>query len=198
MRQVDEQELSKKELILKVTLGLLESEGFKGVTIRKIAEAADVNVALVNYHFGSKNKLINEVIQILVDSLKELFVILDDDSIEPKMRLKRFLIQYVNIYHQYPFIARHILDQDAVIFDSQKEFVVFMKAIGLKKMQRTIEQLTGETDPEKLTIMMTHLLGSTFLPALIEPLYEKVTGFPLPDRETRIGLMLDRYFSESK
>lgn len=63
MKKTQGHELKKKELILKVTLDLIKNEGFEGITIRKIASKANVNVALINYHFGSKNKLVNEIIQ---------------------------------------------------------------------------------------------------------------------------------------
>ncbi len=198
MNHGEERECSKKELILEATLNLIEREGFEGITLRKIASEADVNVSLINYHFGSKDKLMNKIIQMIANSFKESFAILDDDSIEPRERLKRFLIQYIHVYHQYPFILRKIMDKEAGLFDSHHECIRFIKAIGLKKMQRTIEQLTGETDPETLMIMTSHLIGAAFLPVLIEPLYEKVMGFPLTDKDSRIELLLERYFQETK
>lgn len=188
-------QITKKELILQATLSLIKREGFEGITIRKIASEAEVNVGLVNYYFGSKDKLINEVIQILATSLKDTFALLDDKTVAPKDRLKQFLIQYVTIYQQYPFIGLKILSQGTLLFESQRDFVTFIKAIGLRKMHHTIQEITGESDSEKITIMMSHLLGATFLPTLMEPLFEKVTGLPLPDMEKRIDLMLERYFS---
>ena len=43
-----------KSLILQATLSLLETQGLQKVTVRKIAAHAGVNVAAVNYHFGTK------------------------------------------------------------------------------------------------------------------------------------------------
>ncbi len=198
MKNTEDQDMSKKDQILEAALNLIKSEGFEKVTMRKIASEAHVNVGLVNYYFGTKNKLINEVIQILVHSIRDSFTILDDHSMPPKERLKSFLTEYVKAYHQYPFIARQMLEPHAVMFDSQKEFVHFVKSIGLKKMQQTIEELSGESDPENLSIMTSHLLGAIFLPVLIEPLYEKVTGFQFPEENKRIALLLDRYFPDTE
>lgn len=196
MTQLVEKDLSTKELILQVTLELIKKEGFEALTVRKIASLAHINVALVNYHFGSKNKLLNAVIQILVTSFRESFTIFDNAALDPRERLKRFLIQYINAYHQYPFIARRLLNEEPVMFESQLEFVDFIKAIGLKKVQSTIEELSGESDPQKLTIMMSHLLGAVFLPTLIEPLYETVTGYPFSNVEIQVDILLDRYFAK--
>lgn len=196
MTHLVEKDLSTKELIIQVTLELIKKEGFEALTVRKIASLAHINVALVNYHFGSKNKLLNAVIQILVTSFRESFTIFDNAALDPRERLKRFLIQYINAYHQYPFIARRLLNEEPVMFESQLEFVDFIKAIGLKKVQSTIEELSGESDPQKLTIMMSHLLGAVFLPTLIEPLYETVTGYPFSNVETQVDILLDRYFAK--
>src|SRR3982074_3153715 len=40
---------------------LYADRGFADVTLRDIAAAADVNLAAVNYHFGSKDELIAEL-----------------------------------------------------------------------------------------------------------------------------------------
>lgn len=191
-------DLSKKELIVKVTLDIIKHEGFKGVTIRKIALLANVNIALVNYYFGSKDHLLNEAIQVLIHSLKESFLILDNDKIQPRERLKRFLMQYVNIFDQYPFIVQKILSSEPFKFESPKKFVHFIKVIGLKKMQATIAELSGEHDPETVTIMTSQILGAVFLPPLIEPMYETVTGTPFADREEQIEILLNRYFPSEK
>lgn len=52
---------STKERILEVTERLVAERGFESVTLRDITGAAGVNVAAVNYHFGSKEKLFEEI-----------------------------------------------------------------------------------------------------------------------------------------
>lgn len=197
MGQIIRTDLSKKDLILNATLDLIKDEGFEGVTIRKIAARANVNVALINYHFGSKDKLLNTVIHLLVSSIKHSFIILDDRTIESRERLKRFLIQYLNTFHQYPFIVRKLVDREPLQFESQFEFVNFLKSIGLQKVRQTIQELSGERDPQTLTIMMSHILGAVFLPFLIEPIYQTVTGETFTDVETQVELLLHRYFPQS-
>lgn len=52
-----------KERILRAALGLFAGKGFDKTTVREICAAADVNVALVNYHFKSKEGLYKTCIQ---------------------------------------------------------------------------------------------------------------------------------------
>ena len=47
--------------ILSAAERLYADRGFADVTLRDIVAAADVNLAAVNYHFGSKDELIAEL-----------------------------------------------------------------------------------------------------------------------------------------
>lgn len=62
-RRSPKQERSRKtvELILNATLALLEQEGFAGVTMQKIADRADINVAAVYGYFPNKHQVIAEL-----------------------------------------------------------------------------------------------------------------------------------------
>ena len=51
-----------KERILDITERLLAEHGVTGTSIRLITDAANVNVAAVNYHFGTKRDLVQAVI----------------------------------------------------------------------------------------------------------------------------------------
>jgi len=44
--------------ILLAAKALFAQQGFNGTTVRQVCEAADANVALVSYHFGGKEKLL--------------------------------------------------------------------------------------------------------------------------------------------
>lgn len=52
-----------KDKILEVARVLFATLGFEGASIREIAKAAEVNVASVNYHFSSKEKLFHEILR---------------------------------------------------------------------------------------------------------------------------------------
>lgn len=80
----------KKERILEETLKLISEEGFDNVTIRKIAKRANVNVALINYHFGSKNKLLNIALKKILSVLMETFSLLENEKVDPLGRLRSF------------------------------------------------------------------------------------------------------------
>lgn len=60
---------STKERILAAAELLFAQHGFSETSLREVTSHADVNLAAVNYHFGSKSNLINEVFRRRLDEL---------------------------------------------------------------------------------------------------------------------------------
>ena len=53
----------KRQQIIETALQLFAEKGFEGTSIRDIAEKATVNVAMVNYYFGTKEKLFEKIVE---------------------------------------------------------------------------------------------------------------------------------------
>ncbi len=60
---------STKDRILGAAEELFAQNGFAGTSLREVTSRADVNVAAVNYHFGSKENLVNEVFRRRMDEM---------------------------------------------------------------------------------------------------------------------------------
>jgi AcrR family transcriptional regulator len=60
---------STKERILTAAEALFAQRGFDGASLRQLTAAAGVNLAAVNYHFGSKDNLVEEVFRRRLDQL---------------------------------------------------------------------------------------------------------------------------------
>jgi AcrR family transcriptional regulator len=60
---------STKDRILGAAETLFARHGFAGASLRQVTAAAHVNLAAVNYHFGSKDNLIEEVFRRRLDEL---------------------------------------------------------------------------------------------------------------------------------
>lgn len=55
--------IDKRDHIINKAVELFAAKGFEGTSIRDLATAADVNVAMVNYYFGTKEKLFDALIE---------------------------------------------------------------------------------------------------------------------------------------
>ncbi len=61
--------LSTPERILAAAETLFAEHGFDGTSLRQVTSAAGVNLAAVNYHFGSKDQLIHKILHRQLDEL---------------------------------------------------------------------------------------------------------------------------------
>lgn len=63
--------ISTKERILAAAEALFAQRGFDGASLRRLTACAGVNLAAVNYHFGSKEKLVEQVFKRRLDALNQ-------------------------------------------------------------------------------------------------------------------------------
>lgn len=61
---------------------LFSLHGFDGVSVRDITKASGVDVALANYHFGSKDQLFDAVFQRRAEAVNARRIVLLDDVVE--------------------------------------------------------------------------------------------------------------------
>lgn len=62
-------QFSTKDRILGAAEELFAQHGFGGTSLRQVTSRADVNIAAVNYHFGSKENLVTEVFRRRMDEM---------------------------------------------------------------------------------------------------------------------------------
>ena len=65
-----------KERILDAAEALFMEHGFEATSLRAITAAADVNLAAVNYHFGTKEELFEAVLTRRLDPMNEQRIVL--------------------------------------------------------------------------------------------------------------------------
>lgn len=78
----NKEELSTEEKIKEAARKIFLQKGFAGTKIRDIAEEANINIALLNYYFRSKEKLFDAIFnEALAELLSGMLSILDDRSL---------------------------------------------------------------------------------------------------------------------
>ncbi len=81
--------------ILQVAEKLFAKKGFDGATIREISEKANVNVAMVSYYFGSKEKLLESLILYRTSDLKDSLEHIIDEDLNPTQKIEKFIQLYI-------------------------------------------------------------------------------------------------------
>lgn len=93
---MDKEKIDKKDHILYVAERIFSEAGFDGASTRMISGEAGVNMAMLNYYFGSKEGLYMAIFRRKISaSLTILQNIGSDDTITAWGKLERFIDNYV-------------------------------------------------------------------------------------------------------
>jgi Transcriptional regulator len=96
---------TKDQLIAATRQLLLSAEAPEKITARQISQAANVNLAMINYCFGSKDELLKTVIDGIIASEFTPFAAADHSQ-NPKEELKNLLYHMSEVTIKYEPITR--------------------------------------------------------------------------------------------
>lgn len=90
-------EFNDKQLqIIETAEKLFADRGFKGTSVRDIAEEAGINLAMISYYFGSKVKLMEAIFEVRIGSVQmRIESLLKDDSITPLQKINMLVDEHV-------------------------------------------------------------------------------------------------------
>jgi len=87
----------KREHILVVAEELFAEKGFDGTSVRDIAQQAGVNLAMISYYFGSKEKLLESLLEFRAGYMYGILEELNkDESLSPWDKIDRLVDFYVD------------------------------------------------------------------------------------------------------
>jgi AcrR family transcriptional regulator len=87
----------KKEFLLETAASLFAENGFDGTSVRMIADKSGMNVAMISYYFGSKEKLFEELISNKINYMKEqLSAVMDNEKLDPWKKMELVIESYAS------------------------------------------------------------------------------------------------------
>ncbi len=88
--------LNEKQIqILQVAEKLFAEKGFDGTSVRNIAKEAGINIAMVSYYFGSKEKMLEALILSRSSDLKIQLENIFKEEIEPMEKIDKLIELYM-------------------------------------------------------------------------------------------------------
>lgn len=82
--------------ILEVAETLFAEKGFDGTSIRDISKIAKINIAMISYYFGSKERLLQSLIIFKTTDLKSQLENLLLEDLEPIEKVNKLIEIYIN------------------------------------------------------------------------------------------------------
>ena len=92
--------------IIDAAIPLFAMKGFAAVSVKELAEAADVNIALISYYFGGKENLYSVVLEKQFAIIAEITDTASKEEISTVDKLKYFAKSMVKAHKQYPYISQ--------------------------------------------------------------------------------------------
>ena len=193
-----------RERIVRAALDGIDRVGVDGLTVRGIAEAAEVNGAAINYYFGTKERLLEEVLdraghEGLWGSLEELEALIEDNRGDVRAGLEEYLSEFLPALLARPnrLAARFHAPLTEQTYDGTRvrelnEYLEgFLELVGPSLR-------AGTPDDRRISVMQlwSALLGIGLMPRLFE-------GFAGPHALTAEGLdrwvarLLDHFLDEA-
>jgi AcrR family transcriptional regulator len=182
-----------KETIMIETMDLIKksSGNINEITTRQIAERAGVGVGLINYHFTSKDLLIEQCVQKIIKGVIEAFQPEISKDLSPVDRLKTIAKMVTDFLVENPSVSRISILGD---YQNPKSLDNTMKTVNGFLGSFTDSDITNN-EKRLLLFNLTCMIQAAFLRKDIS---KECLGFNFNNKKERdkyIDFLVDRLFS---
>lgn len=184
-----------KEKIIETTIGLIRKNNgmIDNITIRDIAKLSEVGIGLVNYHFGTKENLIEQCVQRIITKVITSFQPQIYENMNAVNRLKTVAKQVADFLMDNPEISKISIIADLsspkIMDNTMKTVMGFMTTIAVQNEEKQAEN-------KLLSYCMTLILQGVFLR---KDTTKDTIGYEINDKEERdkfIDYVINKLFEE--
>ena len=124
--------------IVRAAIDEFAARGFKGASMDAIADRTDTTRALINYYFGSKEKVYLAVLEHVYSEIRQAEGLLDLDHLDPTAAIRRIVEFTFTYYLEHEGFVR------LVVAENQARGRHFRKSKTMRSLNRPIiERLAG-------------------------------------------------------
>lgn len=151
--------------ILDIAEELIAKKGYEGTSVRDICSKANINVAMISYYFGSKEKMMSYLYQYRVLRTRENFSGFADTIKDgkPEMQMKEMIKYIVGQLFKYNYFHGFVT-QELRHTDSVKDELMDFYQLFVKKLDEVIKKGVASgvfTFTPKPEDVLTTIIGST-------------------------------------
>lgn len=183
-----------KNRIIDVTTELIEQHNgnIKEITARMIASKADVGLGLINYHFGSKEKLITECVQRIIGKVVAGFH-MEQEFQTDKERLTAWATYVFNFLFEHSAISRVSILGDFQNYSENCNSVLTQRGFSM-----SLKSSKSKENKSMLVFILTAAMQAAFLGSETA---KQLLGYDFTnsdDRAAYIGKLVDILFEGGK
>ncbi len=165
-----------REKILNTAIRLFAKQGYNATGVRQITKEADTTVSMVSYYFGSKEGILQEIIDDYFRKIQPFVDTAFKDTTSHEMMIRNFVNNYLTIIKDYPDQVR-IVNHELAFGNSKVED---LRTEHVKRHQNKIQDFI-QTDTQvnkdieyEMTILWSALMGMVVYPVMLKPIYSKI------------------------
>lgn len=182
-------EWSDKQIaILNVAEDLFSKKGFDGTSVRHIAEKAGVNVAMISYYFGSKERLLHSLIKDRTAKTRDLLAgLLQDTKLTSWEKMDQIVDRYVDVILDNRHF-HNIIDRQISMSKNKKiaELVTNIKEENGNLIAGIIAEGQRKKVFRKINIglIIGTILGTISQFSMSKPFYSQMLGIKMKDEKS--------------
>ncbi len=177
---------STRERILLVALDVFSEHGYDGTTTREICKRADVNVAALNYHWGSKERLWIAVCELCSHRFLAVFQDLLELEGGPEEAVQKIVGTMFDVFIENPKPARILtwasLQAESMDFDATEKVFEPLTSMGVAYVENLQSEgkLPADVDAH---VAIALLYGQMIFAFVDQPGHRRFFGKDFGDRE---------------
>ncbi len=174
-----------EERIRQVAKRLFTERGYAGTKIRDVAEEADVNIALLNYYFRSKERLYESIVTENFQEYKNAVgEVLNAPELSLEVRIRRYVEQMLDALKTNPDLPFFVMNEGRNnpefcqrFFNTHSE--IFDQSVMVRQLQD--EAIAGTIRPINLFMFDYVLHAQLLMPFIQQPIWCHVDGMGTND-----------------
>ena len=181
-----------EERIKQAARKVFHQKGYAATRTRDIAEEANINHAMLNYYFRSKEKLFEIVMmETMAQFFKGVGIILNDENTSLEEKIERVVANYIDLLLEEPELPTFILNEVRPNPQFFVEQTPINEALTYSVFARQYAQavIQGIVTEPNLMHTILNVIGLVIFPFVAKPMLSAITN--LPEAQYK-ALMLQR------
>ena len=183
---------STEERIKQAARKVFHHKGYAATRTRDIAEEANINHAMLNYYFRSKEKLFEIVMmETMAQFFKGVGIILNDENTSLEEKIERVVANYIDLLLEEPELPTFILNEVRPNPQFFVEQTPIKEALTQSVFARQYAQavIQGIVTEPNLMHTILNVIGLVIFPFVAKPMLSAITNLP---EEQYKALMIQR------
>ena len=181
-----------EERIKQAARKVFHQKGYAATRTRDIAEEANINHAMLNYYFRSKEKLFEIVMmETMAQFFKGVGIILNDENTSLEEKIERVVANYIDLLLEEPELPTFILNEVRPNPQFFVEQTPITEALTHSVFARQYAQavIQGIVTEPNLMHTILNVIGLVIFPFVAKPMLSAITNLP---EEQYKALMIQR------